>query len=109
MENEDFFEDPAFKESVRRNIEGLSGSSVFTAIFSKNYEKDIQAIMQFGLAVLMNKPILLIAPREMESQICDNVKRLAQGIEFVDDWNNGLQITAAAKRLMDKAKKMGFM
>lgn len=109
MIQSDPFEDKDFKAMVERSIEGITDSSTFLAIFTKNYTKDIKAIMQLGLAVVMNKPIFLLVPKSYEPQICDNVKRLARAIEYVDDINDGDSVKAAGVRLMNKAKAAGFI
>lgn len=109
MVKDDPFEGEAWKAMVERSVDGVADSSTFVAIFTKNYVKDAKAILQLGIAVVMNKPIFLIVPKSFEPQVCDNVKRLARAIEYVDDFDSETQIRSAGVRLMNKAKAAGFL
>lgn len=69
-------------ETMERNQKGLRGSAMFLSIYTNEYQKDPVAVMQFGLAVLSNKPILILAKKDQE--ICENVKRVACAIEYYE-------------------------
>lgn len=52
--------------------------SVFVSIMTADYEKEPQCAFEFGLAVLMDKPIYILAP--FGTKIPENVKHLARGL-----------------------------
>lgn len=71
-----------WQETLKRNIEGMEGSSMFLSLFTEGYRKDPLAVMQFGLAVIMDKPIFVVAPEGVE--IPENLKLLARRVEKCD-------------------------
>lgn len=87
------------REAIKRNVGPLADSSVFLAILSDDYERDALAVLQLGLAVLMDKPIYLLVPKGTELKA--NVKRLAIDIEYFDREKPG-SVEAATERLLSK-------
>lgn len=76
-------------ESVKRWLEKISGGGpkvagceVFMSIFTANYAAEPHCVYEFGLAVLLDKPVYLLCNTGQE--IPDNVKRLARHIEYFD-------------------------
>ena len=65
--------------AVRGTLDKLQDSAVFLGIMTTNFEKDALAVLQFGLAVLIDKPIYLVVKKG--TYLPENVKRLARGIE----------------------------
>lgn len=85
------------REAIRRNLPPLKSSTIFLALYSENYERDAIAVLQFGLAVLLDKPIYILV--KAGEPIRENVRRLARGIE---EYHEG-ELEAASKRLLTKA------
>ncbi len=69
------------------------------AIFTAAYERDPVALMQFALAVLLDKPLYLLAPTGR--LIAANVRAVAAGIEFYDP-DDPATFDHAMRRLMAK-------
>jgi len=69
-------------ETMDRNQEALDRSGIFLSIHTTEYKKDPVAVMQFGLAILQDKPIYILCKKGQE--VCENVKRVARGIEYFD-------------------------
>lgn len=88
------------RAAVRRNLPKIEESAIFLAIMSDDYEKDAVACLQFGLAVLLDKPIYLLVKRGMK--IAENVRRMAHGLEEYDTLDD---YEYAAKRLLERAKE----
>lgn len=89
------------REAVRRNLPALESSSIFLAIFSRSYEDDALAVLQFGLAVLMDKPIYLVVERGRE--IPENVKRLCRRLEYYDPNDKAATLEEATKAIIASA------
>lgn len=86
------------REEVRRNLPRIQDSAIFLALFTNNYEKDALAVLQFGLAVLLGKPIILVMPRG--TKLPENVRRLAKGIGEYDSIEDAALVT---RRLLEEA------
>jgi hypothetical protein len=94
----------AHEEYLRKAAEGtfekLSESAVFIALFTKAYMESPITLLQLGMAVVLDKPILLVVKRG--TSIPDNVRRLARAIEEYDT-DDDFQFAAErlAKRIKD--------
>jgi hypothetical protein len=69
-------------DCISRNGKNLEKSSVFTAIFTESYLKSPECALQVGLAMMMDKPIILIADKN--TRIPSNLIKVAKLIEKVD-------------------------
>lgn len=80
---------------------GLPESSIFLQLFNEKFRSDPlsepAAVIQLGLAVLLDKPILLLVPKG--ARLPANLRRLATAIEEFDPTDNG-SIFEATKRLL---------
>lgn len=74
--------DKALRDATRRNYEGLKNSRTFLLIFSEKMVDDVIPIIQMGLAVYLDKPILILAPKG--SLIPHNLRAMAQAVEEFD-------------------------
>lgn len=85
------------QRAARISGERIEQSAVFLSIFTENYEKDAKAILEFGLAIVLDKPIYMVVPEG--TKVPENVKRVARGIEYYnrDDTES---LHAATKRLL---------
>lgn len=90
------------KEALDRNREGMEGSSLFTSIWHPKTAEEVIPTIQWGLAVLLDKPVYLIVPPGREGDIPENVRRLARDMLTVNlDDREGTQI--AARWMKEKA------
>lgn len=73
-------------EAATRCTKGQRESAVFLSLWSEsvldNPGREWQMILQFGYAVLLDKPIVVIAPRG--ARISANVRRVAHAVEFYE-------------------------
>jgi hypothetical protein len=87
------------KKAVDRSLGPIGKSAVFLALSPDKMKDDPLPILQMGLAVLLDKPIIILA-REGEP-IPSNVQKIAlEVVRFRDgDWNEGQRrLTEALKR-----------
>ena len=87
------------QKAVKRNAPAMRDSKVFLALFNDGYEKEPLACLQFGMAIVMDKPIYLAVPHG--TKIPENVKRVARAIEYYDP-NDPNDIKAATHLLVEK-------
>jgi hypothetical protein len=91
------------REATRRNFEGLSDSKTFCLIFNDKMIEEVLPIIQMGLAVYLDKPIVILAPRG--ALIPGNLRAMATAIEEFDhDDASGQSINAAVERLVRNGK-----
>jgi hypothetical protein len=83
--------------AAKRNGDIIKESKVFFSLFTENYEKDPLCILQFGIAILLDKPIYLLVPRG--THLSGNMMRLARGFEYYEAGNDE-DLKAATARLV---------
>lgn len=83
----------------------MGQSAICLSLFTDSYGKDVQSVVQFGLAVLLDKPIYLLVAEGVK--IPEHVKKVSSGIEFYAPQNQE-SATAATHRLLEQAKQKGF-
>jgi hypothetical protein len=90
------------KTALDRNRAGMEDSSIFTSIWHPKTAEQVLPTIQWGLAVLLDKPVYLIVPPGREHDIPENVRRLARDMLTVSlDDREGAQI--AARWIKEKA------
>lgn len=89
----------SLRDAVRRNLPPMKNSAIFLAIMTDNYERDSLAVLQFGLAVLLDKPIYILVRKG--HPIAENVRRLASGIE---EYETEEECMTATTRLLTQAR-----
>ncbi len=91
-----------FVDDVARKM----GQSTFCLnIFTEDYKKGIDSLLQFAVAIMMDKPIFLLAPQGVK--IPENVKKVAIAIEFYEP-NDKEYMKAAAMKLVTAATRKDF-
>lgn len=91
------------REATRRNFEGLSGSKTFVCLFNERMVDEVLPLLQMGLAVYLDKPIVILAPKG--ALIPANLRAMATAIEEFDhDDASGQSINAAVERLVQNGK-----
>jgi hypothetical protein len=88
------------REIVRGSLPGIKQSNAFLSLLSPDYEKDPVPVLQLGLAVLLDKPICILAIRGQK--VPQSLRKLAFAVEEVE----GDDVEAATKRLMEKYKEV---
>lgn len=92
------------QEWTRKVTAGQRTSSVFMNLWSDTMATDPSGdpvpVMQLGYAMLLDKPIVIVAPHG--SRIPDNVRRAARAIEFYDR-DNMASMQAATMRAIKAA------
>jgi hypothetical protein len=80
----------------------LDNSAIFLTIFSKDYLNEPACVMQFGLAVLLDKPVYLLARKGTD--IPENVRKIARKIVEFDDETDEENMKLMVKQLIDDFK-----
>ena len=88
---------------VERTAKALKESAVCLSLFTDDYNKGIDAIIQFGLALMLDKPIYLIVAEGTE--IPEKVKRVADGIRYFKKDDLESSKLAAAQLLLEAREK----
>lgn len=86
-------------DAMKRNLDGMNQSSVFVGLFSGNMEKDAMGCLQFGLAMLLDKPINLIVLDGVS--VPHNLKKVAVCIEYVKR-SEPEELKAATTRILER-------
>lgn len=93
--------DKALRDMVRRNYEGLSGSATFCLLFNEKMLDEVLPVIQMGLAVYLDKPIVILAPKG--ALIPGNLRAMATAIEEFDP-KDETSLNAATERLFRNGK-----
>jgi hypothetical protein len=91
------------RHAVSRTFDKVNGSHVFLALFTAAYQRSPAALMQLGMAVVLDKPLLLLV--DGDTKIPENVRRLARAIEVYTSLDD---MAFATERLLAKAKELGL-
>lgn len=70
------------RAAVDRNVEPMRQSAMFVSIATKNFIKDPLCALQLGMAILMDKPIVIIADKN--EKMPEALVKIAKVIEKVD-------------------------
>lgn len=93
--------DQKLRDATRRNFEGLSGARTFCLLWNEKMVEEVIPIIQMGLAVYLDKPIVILAPTG--SVIPANLRAMATAIEEFDPKDRA-SLDAATMRLVQKGK-----
>jgi hypothetical protein len=93
------------KPWVESSAEKMGQSAICMNIFTDDFGKDVQSLIQFSLAIILDKPIYLLVPQGRK--IPELVRKVASGIEFYVPENQE-SLHAATHRLLAQAKEKGF-
>lgn len=84
----------------------MGESAICLSIFTDDYKKGIDSLLQFAVAVMLDKPIFLLV--QEGTTIPERVKRVADGIEFYKRDADGSSLKEASTRLLRQATEKGF-
>lgn len=91
----------ALRDATRRNFEGLSGSATFCLLWNDKMVEEVIPIIQMGLAVYLDKPIVILVPKG--ATVPGNLRAMATGIEEFDP-ADAASLQAAMERLVQNGK-----
>lgn len=101
--------DPEIPDELRRatkeNADKIADSNVFLTIFNKSMIEEVIPLIQMGLAVYLNKPILVIVPESQFDAIPHNLLAMARGIEKFPDGDMDA-LYAAMNRLLESVPEL---
>lgn len=71
------------RDAARRNFEGIKDSKTFCVIWNESMVDDVIPLIQMGLAVYLDKPIVVVVPKG-RGGIPANIRAMAVKIIEVD-------------------------
>lgn len=95
--------DEHLRQAAKRNAEMIGGSAVFLALFNESMVEEVIPLIQMGLAVYLDKPIVLLVPNGV--RIPRNLRRMARRIEYFERSVDPTSIQEATERLMQWMQK----
>jgi hypothetical protein len=91
---------PEFAVWVDATARRMGESAMSLTLFTEEYGKHASELMQFALAVIMDKPLYLLVPNGRI--VPEKIKKIADGIEFFE-FGNKESMYAATVKLMSRA------
>lgn len=91
-------------EAVERNAQMIQKSGMFLQIYAEDQTKDPIALIQLALAILMDKPLLILAPEG--TRINDKLRRVADDITFFVPGDPEQLKAVTVKMLLRQMEKM---
>jgi len=89
------------RRAVERAVPKIDQSAIFLGLLpSENMAEHANLVIEFGLAVLLDKPIYLLVPDDL--RLPSNLTRLAHGVER---YRGPDDIEAATARLLRRAHR----
>lgn len=96
---------PDLEKYVNGVTRQMGESAIVLSLFTDDYKKGLDAMIQFSLAIMLDKPIFLLVKKG--TVVPDKVKKLADGIEFFDE-HDKVSFEKATRRLLQLAQQKGF-
>ena len=89
------------RDAAKRNFEGISGSKTFCLLWNEQMVKEVVPLIQMGLAVYLDKPIVVLMPKG--SVLSANVRAMATAVKEYDP-DNPPSLEAAVEELIRTGK-----
>ena len=86
------------EKAMRDLIYKIKSSVFFLSIFDDPCKADVDVLIQFAYAIMLDKPIYMLVKEG--SKLPENIRRLARGIEV---FASPEDVTLAGKRLIERA------
>jgi hypothetical protein len=80
-------------EYTEKIAQKMGQSAVCLSLFTDNYKKSPESLLQFAVAIMQDKPIYLLVRQGTE--IPEKVRRVADGIEYFDSLDADSMIDAS--------------
>ena len=91
-------EEKWLKKAAISSREKIEDSSIFLSLFTKNYRDDPLCALQLGIAIMLGKPIAILAPEGAE--IPDTLARLADSVQVYNSKEGPKGIQDAVARVV---------
>jgi hypothetical protein len=88
-----------WREAAKRNLKGIGESGTFVSLLSAGALEDPLCMMQLGLAIMLDKPILVVGLDDVK--IPGNLRKVAQRVTEIKD-RDPARIGAAVKRFVEE-------
>lgn len=88
---------PSLVEATRRNAKAIANANVFAVLWNDKMVEEVVPLIQMGLAVYLDKPIVVLVPTGVTVPM--NMRRLALRVEEYYP-NDQASLTAATKRAL---------
>lgn len=98
--NEDKEFEAALKKSMLSNKGKIDGSAMFVSLYSDGMYKDPLACLQLGMAIMMDKPIVLIGLQG--AKLPEHLKKIATFVDEVDSVEDASGAIVKALSLIPK-------
>ena len=92
--------DEDFIKWAQGAVKGMKDSAMFMQIFTADISKDPTPALQLGYAMMLDKPIVIVAPRG--TPIPENIKKAARAIAFFDQ-NDAESVSVAVIEVLKEA------
>lgn len=79
----------------------LEDTSVFLSLLTNNYKKDPRCLIELGFAMMLEKPIIIVAPTG--TKIPRAILKIADVVEF---FNGPEDLRLATQRALEKIKEL---
>jgi hypothetical protein len=93
------------EKHVEETARKMGDSAICVSIFTKDYKRGIDSLLQFAIAVMLDKPPYLAVPDGVE--IPQHVLKIASSIERYQE-GDMKSFEAATTRLLATAQAKGF-
>lgn len=98
------------RADLEKYVEGMAGqmgdSAICLSLFTEDYKKGLDSMLQFAVAIMLDKPIFLLVKKG--TAVPEKVKKLADGIEFFDE-HDKKSLETASRKLLSLAQQKGFV
>jgi hypothetical protein len=88
---------------AEENARQIGSSAVFLGLFTDNYRESATCLLQLGIAIMLDKPILMVVPPDVE--VPDNLRRVATAFCQIDMRAEG-SAEVAARWLKGKIEEL---
>ena len=95
---------PELEKFVEGTAKQMGDSAMCLSLFTEDYKKGIDSMLQFSIAIMLDKPLFLLVKKG--TVIPPKVQKIADGIEFFED--TPVDIDRAARKLLALAQSKGF-
>ena len=96
---------PELEKYVTNTAARMGESAFCLTLFTEDYAKGLDSMLQFACAVMLDKPLFLMVPNGVK--IPKHVEKIADGIERYDPDNKD-SMEQATHRLLQKAREQGL-
>lgn len=86
-------------EWAKKATEHIADCSTFMSLWSADIDKDPVPVIQLGYAMMLDKPIIVIAPEG--THIPQNVRRVARSVKFFDPASEESMMLATKTALLE--------